>query len=151
MFADSTSLFKVVDDVGRSADVLNTDIDKVQLWAWQWKMQFNANKTEEVVFSCKKVKPYHPQALLGTNLIKKESHHKHLGMQLDSKLNFETHIKEAIGKARRGIGKLRYLSKYVSKDVLDQVYKLYIRPNLDYGTSSTTNTILKGVHHLPKG
>ena len=28
---------------------------------------------------------------------------------------------------------LRYLSKYVSRDVLDQVYKLYIRPNLDYG------------------
>ena len=109
MLADSTSLFKVVDDVGRSADVLNADIEKVQLWAWQCKMQFNANKTEGVVFSCKKVKPYHPHALLGNDLIKRESHHKHLGMQLDSELNFQSHIKEAIGKARRGIGILRYL------------------------------------------
>ena len=25
------------------------------------------------------------------------------------------------------------IPKYVSRDVLDQVYKLYIRPNLDYG------------------
>ena len=70
MFADDTSLFKLMDDVGRSADVLNADLDKVQLWAWQWKIQCTANKTEEVVFSCKKVKPYHHQALLANDLIK---------------------------------------------------------------------------------
>ena len=96
-------------------------------------MQFNANKTEGVVFSCIKVKPYHPQALLGNDLIKRESHHKHLGMRLDSELNFQSHIKEAIGKRRRGIGMLRYLSRYVSMEVLDQVYKLYIKPNLGNG------------------
>ena len=28
---------------------------------------------------------------------------------------------------------IKYLSKYVSREVLDQVYKLYIRPHLDYG------------------
>ena len=28
---------------------------------------------------------------------------------------------------------IRYLSKYVSRDVLDQMYKLYVRPHLDYG------------------
>ena len=38
MFADDTSLFKVVDDIRRSADELNADLKKVKLWAWQWKM-----------------------------------------------------------------------------------------------------------------
>ena len=33
MLADDTSLFKVVYDVGRSADELNADLDIVQLWA----------------------------------------------------------------------------------------------------------------------
>ena len=33
----------------------------------------------------------------------------------------------------RGIGMIRYLSKYVSRDILDQIYKLYVRPHLDYG------------------
>ena len=28
---------------------------------------------------------------------------------------------------------IRYLSKYVSRNVLDQIYKLYVRPHLDYG------------------
>ena len=54
-------------------------------------------------------------------------------MVLDSKLNFKSHIREAILKARRGIGLLKYLSKYVSREVLDQIYKLYVRPHLDFG------------------
>ena len=133
MFADDTSLFSVVEDERRSADELNADLNRVRLWAWQWKMQFNVNKTEEVVFSCKKTKPFHPHLLLGNDEVQRKSEHKHLGMQLDSELNFLSHIKEAIGKARRGIGMIRFLSKYVARDVLDKIYKLYVRPHLDYG------------------
>ena len=59
--------------------------------------------------------------------------HKHLGLILDSKLNFKSHIRKAILKARRGIGMIKYLSKYVSRDVLDQFNKLYVCLNLDYG------------------
>ena len=59
--------------------------------------------------------------------------HKHLGMILDAKLSFQSHIKEAILKARRGIGLIRYLSKYGSRQMLDQIYELYVRPHLDYG------------------
>ena len=62
-----------------------------------------------------------------------KTEHKHLGMILDSKLTFLSHIKEAIVKARRGIGIIRFLSKYVTRDDLDQIYKLYVRPHLDYG------------------
>ena len=42
-------------------------------------------------------------------------------------------MSEAILKARRGIGLIRHLSQYVSRDVLDQMYKLYVHPHLDYG------------------
>ena len=54
-------------------------------------------------------------------------------MILDPKLNFQSHIKEAISKARRGIGLIRHISNHVSRDVLNQMYKLYLRPHLDYG------------------
>ena len=59
--------------------------------------------------------------------------HKHLSIMLDSKLNFQSHIREAIIKARRGIGIIRFLSRCVSRDVLDQIYKFYVRPHLYYG------------------
>ena len=45
----------------------------------------------------------------------------------------QSHIKEAVAKARRGIGIIKYLSRYVNREVLDQVYKLRVRPHLEYG------------------
>ena len=63
----------------------------------------------------------------------KKNEHKHLGIILDDKLNFQSHIKEAITKARRGIGIIKYLSRYVNREMLDQVYKLHVTPHLDYG------------------
>ena len=57
----------------------------------------------------------------------------HLVLILDSSLTFHSHIKDKTIKANRGIGMTRYLSKYLARDVLDQLYKLYVRPHLDYG------------------
>ena len=39
----------------------------------------------------------------------------------------------AIIKPRKGIGIFRFLLKYVSRDVLDQIYELYVGLYLDYG------------------
>ena len=33
----------------------------------------------------------------------------------------------------KGIALLKFLSKFVSKDILNMSYKLYVRPRLDYG------------------
>jgi hypothetical protein len=100
LFADDTSLFSIVESEIRTADDLNRDLEKVRLWAWQWKMKFNTDKTEEVTFSSKRIRQDHPLLMLGADEVTKKSEHKHLGMILDSKLNFQSHIKEAIVKAR---------------------------------------------------
>ena len=59
--------------------------------------------------------------------------HKHLGIVLDSKLSFSPHIKAAISKARTSIGILRFLSRYLPRNTLNELYKLYVRLLLDYG------------------
>ena len=133
LFADDTSIYSVVKDKDEAAANLNQDLERVNLWAWQWKMQFNNDKTEEVIFSVKRSKIEHPTLNLGLDHVTRKDEHKHLGLILDSKFDFISHIRQAILKARRGIGMIKYLSKYVSRDVLDQIYKLYIRPHLDYG------------------
>ena len=122
-----------VRNVNKAALDLSRDLSKINLWAWQWKMKFNADKTEVVIFSCKREKSMHPILKLGDEIISTKSEHKDLGLILDTKLNFKSHVREAIVKARRGIGLLKHLSKYVSREVLDQIYKLYVRPHLDYG------------------
>ena len=133
LFADDTSLSTVVENETVSAQNMNRDLEKISLRAWQWKMHFNADKTEELLLSVKKLRPVHPPLRLGNEEITNKTEHKHLGMILDSKLSFKSHVSEAILKAGRGIGLIRHLSQYVSRDVLDQMYKLYVRPHLDYG------------------
>ena len=133
LFADDTSVFRTVRDENVAALDLSQDLGNITLWAWQWKMKFNATRTEEVLFSCKREQSVHPVLKLGEDVISPKSEHKHLGLILDSKVNFKSHIREAISKAQRGIALLKHLSKFVSREVLDQTYKLYVRPHLDYG------------------
>ena len=138
LFADDTSLFTVIYDEITSANQLNRDLKIISEWAYQWKMQFNPDinkQAVQVIFSQKKNKSIHPSLFFNGAPVVMKDEQKHLGTILDSALNFHSHshVKEKIVSACRGIGVIRYLSKYVSCDVLDQMYKLYVRLHLDYG------------------
>ena len=58
---------------------------------------------------------------------------KHLGIQLNEKLNFSNHIKEKLSKANKGIGVLRKLYNVLPRSSLITIYKSFIRPHLNYG------------------
>ena len=86
----------------------------------------------QVIFSKRKDAIIHLSVFFNASEVAVKSDHKILSMLLDSKLNFQSHIKQAVIKATRGTGIIPYLSKYVSWGVLDQIYKLYVRPHLYY-------------------
>ena len=54
-------------------------------------------------------------------------------MILDSASTFQGHVREKIVSACTVIVVIRYLSKYVSRDVLDQMQNLYVQLHLDWG------------------
>ena len=54
-------------------------------------------------------------------------------MYLDEKLNYNTHIKEKLGKVYKGTELLRSLSNKLPRQALVIIYKAFIRPHLDYG------------------
>ena len=49
LFADDTSLFTMVFNENISAQNLNSDLRKIQEWAFQWKMQFNPDPLKQAV------------------------------------------------------------------------------------------------------
>ena len=58
IFADDTSIFSKVYDIQRSVGKLNDDLEKINYWSYQWKMQFNQDpnkQANEVIFSRKQV------------------------------------------------------------------------------------------------
>ena len=51
---DDTSLFSIINCVNASDSTFNSDVLKIQDWAYHWKMSFNPNQTkqtQEVMFS----------------------------------------------------------------------------------------------------
>ena len=136
LFADDTSLFSVVRDLNTSAIEINDDLKKIEAWAHQWKMSFNPDplkQAQEVIFSRKRNKPHHPDIIFNGNPVKKSSYQKHLGMFLDSKLDFDEHIKGVFEKTSKSIGLIRKLRNFLPRPSLLQIYKSFVRPHLDYG------------------
>ena len=54
---------------------------------------------------------------------------KHLGMLLDSRLNFNEHVQSKTNKWH----KIIHLSIHLPREASLKIYKLFVRPNLDYG------------------
>ena len=135
IFADDTSFFSKVHDIDISAKELNSDLEKISKWAFQWKIQFNpdpSKQANEVIFSRKTNNGSHPPVVFSNSGFKKYPHHKHLSIVLDSKPDFKFHVYQKIRKCNKLIGLMRRLSVNVPRKALLTIYKSFIRPHFDY-------------------
>ena len=81
LFPDDTSLFSVVNDVDTSANELNNDWYQINKWAFQWKMRFNqdpSKEAQEMIFSRKTKKTYHPFLRFNNSIVSQTLYQKHL-------------------------------------------------------------------------
>ena len=115
---------------------LNSDLKKINDWAFQWKMTFNpdsSKQAQEIIFSRKLKEAIHPPLLLNNNNVSQVNFQTHLGVILDVKLTFEEHLKNVFNKTNKTIGLLMKLSNLLPRQTLVTIYKVFIRPHLDYG------------------
>ena len=134
-FADDTMLFSIVKNPIISANELNHDLEKINKWAYQWKLQFNPDPTKqatELLFFPKEAFSYSSTHLFHGNEVIKVNEQKHLGLILDTKLSFESHINAKIIKVKKIIGIIKHLSNYLPIKTLDLMYKTLVRSHLDY-------------------
>ena len=136
IFADDVSLFKVVEDIAISHEDLQHDLNLISQWAEQWRLRFNPDLTKqavEVIFSTKIKPPNHPHLICNNSAVKLVDEHKQLGIILDKKLSFTSHIYSKLSIARKGIGTILRLRKYLPRNILEQIFKTIVRPHIEYG------------------
>ena len=136
LFADDTSLFAAVHNIKKATNDLNNDLTKITKLAFQWKMCFNSDiskQVHEVTFSRKRSVSSHPPLTFNNIPVAQTSSQKHLGMQLDKKINFEEHLRKVESKVNKTIGITRKLQNVLPLSALLTIYKSFIRPHLDYG------------------
>ena len=130
-FADGTSLFSVIDDKHSSANKLNQDLNRLNDWAFQWKMIFNpdpVSKLKKFIFSCKLQKSTRPTLSFNNNAVTQSVTQKHLGMALDTKLDFQGHLRSILNKVNKTIGLLRKLRNTLPRLPLLTIYESFVRP-----------------------
>ena len=140
LFADGTSLFSVVKNVDVTNIDLNNDLKKIGEWAFQQKINFNPDPTkqaQELIFFRKVQTTNHPPLFFNENVVLQTTLQKHLRMFLDSKLNFSQHLKTIFQKTDKTIGPLCELQTLLPKAILITIYKLFIRPHLNFGDISS--------------
>ena len=98
-------------------------------------MSFNSDpskQAQEVIFSRKTKKGYHPPLAFNNNNVSETNSLKHLGVVLDNRLSFEDHLKMILNKVNKSIGLLRKLQNILPRSAVLTIYKSFIRPHLDY-------------------
>ena len=136
LFADETSLFLVVKNKEVSASDLTINLDMIFKWACNWKISFNPDPKkpgQEVLFSRKSSNITDPIIHFNNVQVQRANQQRHLGIILDEKLNFKSHIDKVLTKASKGIAVTKRLRNSLLRKSLITIYKAIIRPHLDYG------------------
>ena len=93
-------------------------------------MRANPDKFQAIVLGMKNPKTLNFQ--LGNITIKSEDKVELLGIDLDSKLNFNCHIHEICQKAARQINTLKRLSKFLTFESRMAIFRSFIMSNFNY-------------------
>ena len=93
IFADDTTLLASGLDPAETSAQLNRDLQKISQWAQTWKVTFNAKKSKDMIFSKKYLNNSPPLQLNGVT-IDRVNTHKHLGVYLQSNLDWSKQIHE---------------------------------------------------------
>ena len=85
-----------------------------------------SKQAQEVLFSGKISKVYHPPLSFNNSTFQQISTHKHLGIHLNEELTFK-HNNEKINKADKGIGNIRKLNKIVPCSALLTILPIFCK------------------------
>ena len=132
LFADDTSLYIVVDFPDSAAQILNLDLERLYNWAVQWLVKFNPIKTESLLFSRRVNLQDHPTLFFNDVPIQEVVSHKHLGVYLSQRCDWQKHIDFIKEKAWSRINLLRMLKFTINRKSLETIYFAYIRSLLEY-------------------
>lgn len=132
------------------SDKMSQVINRLEEWSHENLMEINAQKTFYQVFSLCHSQPK-LTVKIGGEVIQQNEHPKYLGVYMDQKLNWQTHINKTAEKAKNRLSVLKRLagSKWgCSRTVLNNTFKTYIRPILTYGSEALVTAAARNINKL---
>ena len=120
--------------MNKATNDLSNGLTKITKWTFQGKVNFNpdiSKQAHEPIFASKGSMTSHPPLTFNKITVAQTNSQKHLGMQLDKKLNFKEHLSKVESKVNKTIGIICNLQNILPQSLLLTIYKLFIRLHLD--------------------
>ena len=117
-------------------------MNKVHNWLLVNKLTVNVGKTEYMIIGTRQrlsCNSDDPKIQIGGIDLKRVSVTKSLGILVDENLNWNQQIDNISKKVSKGIGILRRVKQYISRQSLQTIYQSLILPHFDYRSMVSGN------------
>ncbi|XP_044182006.1 uncharacterized protein LOC122962827 [Acropora millepora] len=135
MYADDTQIFSSSYDANELVVKLNSDLARVRNWLIENKLQMHPSKSKFMFIGSSynlKIKNTEEPFVVNNIPVSGTDTHKCLGVQIDEKLFWDSHIDMICKRTSAGIGAMRCIKPSVSVDTLEKVYKSLVQPYFEY-------------------
>ena len=145
-FADDTKVIKRIRCNSDNHD-LQLIVSNLHAWAERWQMYFNVNKCKVVHLG--RNNPRFKYFMAGVE-IKAVDSERDLGMILDHTGKPSLQCAKAAQKGNQVLGQLLRSFQCRDKEVLTQLYKVFVRPHLEYAIQAWSPYTVKDIEVLEK-
>ena len=150
LFADDAKCYIDVNSTS-DCELLQADLNALVTWSNEWELNFHPSKCQVITMSRRRNPVIFDYNMDGTSLSKIDTM-KDLGVDISSKLVWDTHVNRVVKKCNRKMGMImRTVGFNAPVKVTKTLYSSLIRSDLEYGsclwsgTSKHNIQVLEGV------
>jgi hypothetical protein len=129
LYADDAKIYRMIKEIQDQVS-LQTDLHCMSLWAEKWQQRFHPDKLKYVTLSNKR-KSTERVYYVGTDKVQKSRGEKDIGVLIDDKLNFKTHIMQQVKKANSMVGAIRRSFRFLDERMFRLLYKGLVRAHIE--------------------
>lgn len=131
MFADDIKIWKEIAAQGDS-DSMQSDLDSLLAWCNVNRLFFNHEKCYTLTI-CRSRLANRNDYYLGSHLVERRTEIRDLGVLIDQRFTFISHIEHVIASARQSIGCVKSVSRgKFSIETMKMLYAAYARSKLEF-------------------
>lgn len=134
VYADDVAFFASASDIHSLQRILQSYLAILEDWLDDIRMTLNVSKSALLVFPLNI--PVNVSLQYRHEIIPQRDFIKYLGVIYDQKLSWRNHIEHVTSKAARAVGMIRKLGHRrtgLRRDTLIMIYRMYVRPILEFG------------------
>lgn len=150
MYADDSTLYVAASTANELENILNDDLLRVKKWVDSNKLVLNIEKTKCIVLCSKWGGRLDPKlnVKIDDKEIEQVTEVKLLGVLIDSRMTWTSHINEMVKKMGRGMAAIKYCRKYLPGYLVKQLMQAIVLSQMDYCSVVWSNTSENNLNKL---